>query len=149
MLDPVRNPYTPGAGQQPAVLIGRDREVQDFETRLQRLEAGRAAQCTLIVGLRGVGKTVLLNRFASRALQRDWVVVEHELTSRADLLATVARLARDALLELAPPSAWQRAAQRVVTVLRGFEITYSLGGLTVALPGADPAARGTAIPLGT
>ncbi len=146
MLDPVRNPYTPGAGQQPAVLIGRDREVQDFETRLQRLEAGRAAQCTLIVGLRGVGKTVLLNRFASRALQRDWVVVEHELTSRADLLATVARLARDALLELAPPSAWQRAAQRVVTVLRGFEITYSLGGLTVALPGADPAARGTGDP---
>ena len=37
-LDPLRNPYTPGAGQAPAVLSGRGQELEDFETRLQRLE---------------------------------------------------------------------------------------------------------------
>ncbi|NAZ80993.1 hypothetical protein GTR02_04085 [Kineococcus sp. R8] len=50
-LDPVANPYTPRAGQRPALLSGRDQELQDFRARLQRLERGRAAQCTLIVGL--------------------------------------------------------------------------------------------------
>ncbi|MDQ1634842.1 MAG: hypothetical protein QOJ32_1651, partial [Frankiaceae bacterium] len=87
-LDPVKNPYTPGAGQTPAVLSGREDELRDFEARLQRLELGRSAQCTLIVGLRGVGKTVLLNRFAVQAIARDWVVVEHELNAKADLLVT-------------------------------------------------------------
>ena len=140
-LDPVRNPYTPGAGQTPAVLSGREDELRDFEARLQRLELGRSAQCTLIVGLRGVGKTVLLNRFASQAIGRDWVVVDHELTAKADLLVTVARLARQALLELAPPSSLQRAGQKVARLLRSFELSYSVGGLGITLPASEGSGR--------
>jgi hypothetical protein len=138
-LDPVKNPYTPGAGQTPAVLSGREDELRDFEARLQRLELGRSAQCTLIVGLRGVGKTVLLNRFAVQAIARDWVVVEHELNAKADLLVTIARLSRQALLELAPPSSLQRAGHTVAGLLRSFEISYSIGGLGVSLPAAGEA----------
>lgn len=133
-LDPVRNPYTPGAGQTPALLSGREQEVGDFEARLRRLERQRAAQCTLVVGLRGVGKTVLLNRFAQQSTQRDWVVVEHEMNASGDLLATVARLSRSALLELAPPGSWKKAASRVGEMLRSIEVSYKLAGLSVALP---------------
>lgn len=136
-LDPVRNPYTPGAGQTPALLTGRQQELMDFEARLQRLERQRAAQCTLLVGLRGVGKTVLLNRFAKQAAQRNWVVVEHEMNASGDLLATVARLSRTALLELAPPSSWKKAASRVREMLRSIEVSYKLAGLSVALPADD------------
>lgn len=133
-LDPVRNPYTPGAGQEPAVLSGRDSELHDFAARLRRLEAGRGAQCTLIVGLRGVGKTVLLNRFAREALTRKWTVVDHELSATDDFFATMARLSRDALHELAPPTRWQRAGQRVAAILAAMEVSYSIAGLSVTLP---------------
>ena len=136
-LDPLRNPYTPGAGQAPAVLSGRGQELEDFETRLRRLENGRAAQCTLVVGLRGVGKTVLLSTFSRAALRRDWVVAEHELTPTGDLLATTARLARQCLLELSPPSGWSRAAARVADLLSGFEVSYRLAGLAVSRSAAD------------
>lgn len=133
-LDPVTNPYTPGAGQRPAVLSGREDELRDFQGRLRRLELGRAAQCTLIVGLRGVGKTVLLNQFTQQASARNWVVAEHELTASGDLLATLARLARQAVFELAPPGRWTRAARRVAAVLRSMEIRYAIAGLSVSLP---------------
>lgn len=137
MLDPAANPYTPGAGQQPAFLSGREAELRDFEARLTRLERGRAAQCTLIVGLRGVGKTVLLNRFAQVALKRDWVVVEQELTPRAELLATLARLSRQALFEIEQPSAWKRAGRKVADLLRSMEVRYEIAGLSATLPSAD------------
>jgi hypothetical protein len=133
-LDPVANPYTPGAGQRPAVLSGREVELTNFRAQLQRLERGRAAQCTLLVGLRGVGKTVLLNRFSQEASRRDWVVVEHELRAHNDLLPVLARLARAALLELAPPSRWKAAGRRVSTVLRSMEVRYSIAGLSLSLP---------------
>lgn len=130
----MHNPYTPGAGQTPALLTGRDAELARFDATLIRLAAGRPAQCPLIVGLRGVGKTVLLNEFARRAVSRDWVVVEHELTSSGDLFATTTRLARDALLQVAPPSAWKASARRVSDVLRALEVSYSVAGLTITTP---------------
>lgn len=138
-FDPVSNPYTPGAGQTPAVLTGRDSELARFDATLARLSRGRSAQCPLIVGLRGVGKTVLLNQFARRAIARDWVVVEHELTAAGDLFAITTRLVREALLQVAPPSAWKSGARRVAGLLRSLEISYSVAGLTVASPSAGEA----------
>jgi AAA ATPase domain len=130
-LDAARNPYTPGAGQAPPVLTGRDEELARFDATLTRLEQGRPAQCPLIVGLRGVGKTVLLNEFARRALDRDWVVVEHELNPDGDLFATTTRLVREALLQIAPPSAWRKGARRVGRLLHAIEVSYSLAGLSI------------------
>lgn len=132
VLDAGANPYTPGAGQRPTFLSGRDQELNDFAARLTRLEKQRGAQCTLIVGLRGVGKTVLLNRFAEAAVQRGWIVVDYELTAGSDLMATIARLVRQALLELDPPSAWQKASKRTATLLGAIEVSYSIAGLTIA-----------------
>lgn len=144
-LDPVRNPDTPGAGQAPAVMSGRDTELSDFTARLRRLETGRSAQCTLIVGLRGVGKTVLLNRFAHEAQTRQWIVVDHELSARGDFFATTARLARDALHQLAPPTRWQRAGRRVASILTGMEVTYQIAGLSVTSPAATGTGTGTMV----
>lgn len=131
------NPYTPGAGQTPAVLSGRDDELVRFEATLTRLENGRSAQCPLVVGRRGVGKTVLLNEFARRALMRDWVVVEHELTPAGDLFATTTRLVRQALLEIAPVPKWKAAARRVQGLLSAIEVSYSIAGLTVGSGSTD------------
>lgn len=138
-MDPARNPYTPGAGMSPVVLAGRANEIAEFGATLTRLTRGRSAQNTLIVGLRGVGKTVLLSQFRREAVQRSWIVVEHETAAGGDLLGTIARLSRDAMLTLAPPSAWTRAGRRVSSVLRALEVTYQLAGLSLAVSAPETA----------
>jgi hypothetical protein len=61
-MDPIRNPYAPGAGTPPPELAGRSDLLMSAETALRRVAAGRPHQSLIMVRLRGVGKTVLLNR---------------------------------------------------------------------------------------
>jgi hypothetical protein len=71
-MDPVRNPYAPGAGQRPPELAGRDAELTAFDVVLERVAHGRAERSVVLTGLRGVGKTVLLNALRSAAVRADW-----------------------------------------------------------------------------
>lgn len=66
-MDPVRNPYAPGAGTQPPELAGRDELRAGVRVSLDRIRAQRQSKSVLMVGLRGVGKTVLLNRLREDA----------------------------------------------------------------------------------
>ena len=59
-MDPVKNPYSPGAGTPPPELAGRDELRETVRIALERVRAGRPTKSILMVGLRGVGKTVLL-----------------------------------------------------------------------------------------
>src|SRR3954462_7175562 len=71
-MDPVRNPYAPGAGQRPPELAGRDAELSAFDVVLERIARGRPERSLVLTGLRGVGKTVLLNQLRSAAISRGW-----------------------------------------------------------------------------
>jgi hypothetical protein len=71
-MDPVRNPFAPGAGQRPPELAGRDREVDAFEIVLERVARGRPERSLVLTGLRGVGKTVLLGELRSMAIRAGW-----------------------------------------------------------------------------
>lgn len=71
-MDPVRNPYAPGAGQRPPELAGRDTELATFDVLLERVAHGRPERSVVLTGLRGVGKTVLLNAMRSAAVRRGW-----------------------------------------------------------------------------
>ncbi|HET6208868.1 MAG TPA: ATP-binding protein [Jatrophihabitans sp.] len=71
-MDPVRNPYAPGAGQRPPELAGRDAELTAFDVLLERVVRGRAERSVMLTGLRGVGKTVLLNALRSAAVRAGW-----------------------------------------------------------------------------
>ncbi len=66
-MDPIANPYTPGAGSRPLELAGRDAQLRQFEVLVGRLKRGATEQSMVIKGLRGVGKTVLLNAFQDQA----------------------------------------------------------------------------------
>jgi hypothetical protein len=66
-MDPVRNPFAPGAGSQPPELAGRDAIISDVKTALQRVLLGRHDRSQILLGLRGTGKTVLLNRIEQLA----------------------------------------------------------------------------------
>lgn len=82
-MDAVANPYSPGAGLRPPELAGRDKDIDAFETLMARAEVGRGNQSLVLTGLRGVGKTVLVNDLANRARRRDWIVAQ--LEARGDL----------------------------------------------------------------
>src|SRR6201994_4028045 len=68
-VDPVRNPYAPGAGQRPPELAGRDRELEVFDVVLERVARNRPERSLVLTGLRGVGKTVLLGELRSMAMR--------------------------------------------------------------------------------
>ncbi len=78
-MDALSNPYSPGAGLRPAVVVGRQRELDTFRATIQRAEVGRAGRGIVLTGLRGVGKTVLLNEMANFAEERDWIVARLEV----------------------------------------------------------------------
>ena len=60
-MDPIKNPFSPGAGSPPPELVGRDPILAQARILLGRIKAKRAEKSMLLTGLRGVGKTVLLN----------------------------------------------------------------------------------------
>lgn len=78
IVEAVDNPYSPGAGLRPPALAGRDEDIAAFETLLARAVMGRSNQSVVLTGLRGVGKTVLLNELADRARAAGWVVAQVE-----------------------------------------------------------------------
>ena len=61
-MDPIQNPYAPGAGTPPPELAGRDKIREQVRVAIARIRVGNSAKSVLMVGLRGVGKTVLLER---------------------------------------------------------------------------------------
>src|ERR1700683_4196494 len=147
-MDPVRNPYAPGAGQRPPELTGRDREISQFEVVLERIARDRPERSMVLTGLRGVGKTVLLNTFRSMALQRLWGTGKIGAGPGQSIRRPVAAALHMAVRELAPR---HRAPDRVeyfLGVLKAFALhdPKALQGASVTTAvGIDaPAQRGRA-----
>lgn len=70
-MDPIKNPYSPGAGAPPPELVGRDALLKEAAILLGRIRRKRAEKSMLLTGLRGVGKTVLLNEIEYQARERE------------------------------------------------------------------------------
>src|SRR3712207_2510363 len=119
-MDPVRNPYAPGAGQRPPELAGRGRELDAFDVVLERIARGRPERSLVLTGLRGVGKTVLLNTLRSAAIGRLWGTGKIEARPDQSLRRPVAAALHMAIRELAPH---HRAPDRIdefLGVLKAF-----------------------------
>ena len=119
-VDPVRNPYAPGAGQRPPELAGRDRELQQFEIVLERVARGRPERSMVVTGLRGVGKTVLLNTFKSMAMQRLWGTGKIEARPEQSIRRSVAAALHMAIRELAPRHRAPERIEEFLGVLKAF-----------------------------
>jgi len=131
-MDPRKNPYAPGAGTKPPALVGRDKQIESFDILLERLENGYAEQSIIITGLRGVGKTVLLDVFREKAEGRGWATVEWEIEKKAPFGPKVAAQARKALLQIAPKTRWKDRALRAAATLKSFTVTFSPDGAMTA-----------------
>jgi AAA ATPase domain len=119
-VDPVRNPYAPGAGQRPPELAGRDDQLQAFDVLLERVARGRPERSIVLTGLRGVGKTVLLNAMRSAAVRRGWGTGKLEARPDQPLRRPLAAALHLAVRELSPKD--RDGAEQVLGVLKSFAL---------------------------
>ena len=119
-MDPRTNPYAPGAGTVPPELAGRSEVIEKAAIALDRCRNGLAARGLLLVGLRGVGKTVLLTRISQETEARNFVVVSIDTPENRSLPALLIPALRTALLKLNRMSAVGDLGKRALRVLGGF-----------------------------
>ena len=119
-MDPIRNPYAPGAGTPPPELAGRDEIISTAHIALERTKIGRASKSLLMVGLRGAGKTVLLDRIREKAEANNTYTLRIEAPEGRSLPSILAPQLRIVLLKLSRSEAAKELAQRALRGLAGF-----------------------------
>ena len=131
-MDKNTNPFNPGAGVSPPELAGRAEVLETAETALARTKRGKHAKSLMILGLRGVGKTVLLNQIKERAVQLGYLAEMQEAHDGAELKQLLIPVLRRVLLRL------DRLQRTVETVKKGLRVLRSfIGNITIAASGAE------------
>ncbi|HXS13495.1 MAG TPA: ATP-binding protein [Acidobacteriaceae bacterium] len=125
-MNPLGNPYSPGAGTPPPELAGRQRLREQVRIALARLRAGRSAKSVLMVGLRGVGKTVLLDQLMRDAEADGVCTVRSETPENRSLPAILAPQIRLALLHLNRTESAKDAVARGLRALAGFAMALKV-----------------------
>lgn len=148
MMDPVRNPFAPGAGQRPPELAGREKELKAFEVVLERVARGRPERSLVLTGLRGVGKTVLLGELRSMAVRRGWGAGKIEARPDADLRRPLSAALHRAVRDLAVRHRAPDRVESVLGVLKAFALKANPDNAKLRerwQPGIDvPATQGRA-----
>ena len=134
-MDEIRNPFSPGAGTPPPELAGRNVLLDRVKILLARVREGRPEKSVLLVGLRGVGKTVLLNELEILAEQAGYKTILLEAHDSKSLSALLAPPLRKLLLSLDRMSNVSDKARRGLRVLKGFVngVKLTVGDLEIGL----------------
>jgi len=140
-VDPIRNPYAPGAGQRPPELAGRDDQLRAFAVVLERIARSKPERSIVLTGLRGVGKTVLLNALRSAAVRAHWGTGKLEARPDQRLRRPISAALHVAVRELGHPKS--EDVDYVLGVIKAF--AQREAGTTTRLrdrwnPGIDVAA---------
>ena len=117
-MDPIRNPYAPGAGQRPPELAGRDEQLDRFQVVLERIQRGRPERSMILTGLRGVGKTVLLNALRGVAVRARWGTGKYEARPEQGMRRPMAAALHVAVRELGHPQSSE--VDHVLGVIKAF-----------------------------
>lgn len=134
-MDPLRNPYAPGAGARPPELTGRDAILAQAHILLGRIKIGRPEKSLLMTGLRGVGKTVLLNEMQAQAEQIGYKTICIEAHEDKPLGPLLAPYLRTLLYSLDRVVDIGNKAKRALSVLRGFisSLKFTYGDISIGL----------------
>src|SRR3954454_461360 len=145
-MEPIRTPYAPGAGQRPPELAGRSAQLAAFDVVLERVARGRPERSSVLTGLRGVGKTVLLNALRSAAVRKGWGTGQLEARPDQGLRRPLSSALHQAVRELGHPDS--DSVGHVLGVVRSFAERDAGSGAKLRdrwHPGIDaPAVRGRA-----
>jgi GTPase SAR1 family protein len=138
-MDARNNPYVPGAGTPPPELAGRHDVLERAEVALTRIQRGRPSKSLIVVGLRGVGKTVLLVRFQAQAAQQGYQSSLIEAHEGKTLPALIVPALRKLLLSLSLTAAAGDKGRRALRALRSFMGAVKISWNDIEL-GIDPIA---------
>lgn len=140
-MNPAHNPYSPGAGLRPRELAGRDREMATFDVLRERARVGLTSRSVVMTGLRGVGKTVLLNELADRAREDRWIVAKVEADSSGGgrpFRQQVAQGLNRALREVVGSRGLAERLRAALATFKSFSLrTDPSGGLAIGIE-VDP-----------
>ena len=125
-MEPRRNPYTPGAGTPPPILAGRDDLLDAGKLALERIHIGLPAKSFIAVGLRGVGKTVIMNQVQQFAELEGFQSIYLEAFDEIHLPDVLAKALRPVLLKLSKKEAAVDLANRAMGGLRNFASVFSV-----------------------
>lgn len=126
-MDPRRNPYAPGAGSPPPELAGRDALIESASIALDRIRSGLSSKSMLLVGLRGVGKTVLLNHIGEDARSRGLTTLLLEAPENQSLPGLLIPPLHAALVRLSRRAATSQAVRRALSALAGLVSAIKVG----------------------
>jgi hypothetical protein len=122
------NPYTPGAGRKPPNLAGRDRDLDNFQSLIERLADGGYERSLIYSGLRGVGKTVLLMELDVLATEAGWATTDvQEVGSQPDFRVTFARMSARLLREMSRRHRVKERVDRALGVVKAFSVAVPAG----------------------
>lgn len=143
-MDPLKNPFAPGAGTPPPALVGRDEIVAAAEVALHRVKGGRPEKGQMLLGLRGVGKTVLLNKIETMAEDIGYFVVALEAPEGRRLAEFLAPALKGILVKMSRVDQAKDYAGRALGALRGFASAFkvSIGEVGVEITAQDAADSG-------
>jgi hypothetical protein len=125
-MDPIQNPFAPGAGSRPPQLAGRDPIIDNASVALKRIRIGRHAKSQMLLGLRGVGKTVLLNRIGEIAIDDGYLTSVIEAPEGNTLAEMLAPQLRVLLFRLSGSEKARVLANRAMSTLRSFASVFKV-----------------------
>lgn len=125
-MDPVRNPFAPGAGSRPPELAGREEIISAADTALQRVLIGRPAQSQMLLGLRGVGKTVLLNKIEEIAEHYGYLTSFIEAPEDRNLIDLIYPKLHQVVRKLSLVESAKFASYSAMRALRGFASAFNV-----------------------
>ncbi len=134
-MDPIKNPFSPGAGSPPPELVGREGVLEQARILLGRVRQKRPEKSMLLTGLRGVGKTVLLNEIERMAAKADFHTVSVEAHEDKSLAALLVPHLRKLFFDLHRLAGTGDKVRRGLAVLKGFlnGVKVTVGDLEVGL----------------
>lgn len=141
-MDRISNPFSPGAGAPPPELAGRDDIIEGARVALHRIRNGRPEKSQMLLGLRGVGKTVLLNRISELADEIGYQTVPLEAPEGQRLAEFLSPALKGTLIRLSRVEKAKEYAARAMAALRGFASVFqaSIGDVDFGIsepPAAD------------
>lgn len=139
-MDPLHNPFSPGAGARPPALVGRDPIIRAAEVALHRIQRGRPEKSQMLLGLRGVGKTVLLNRIGEMAEGIDYRTISIEAPEGQRLAEYLAPALKSALLAFSRTEKARDMAARGLAALRGFASAFKISIGEIGIEVTEPSA---------
>ncbi|AMY21034.1 MULTISPECIES: ATP-binding protein [Nocardiaceae] len=145
-MDPALNPFKPGSGLRPPALEGRTRQREEFDLLVARSKNRIYDRGMVLSGLRGVGKTTLLNSLAEHAERQGWLAIGIEARpNEAGIAAVRAKLGNElasGLRRYSRRRRMQKVADELIALARGFTLGVGLGPAKVELALDRPAASG-------